>query len=54
VRDDYERQHGPVWDEVSIILTGVPDESIDRLSGVRILRENGDILYERIPTDSHH
>jgi hypothetical protein len=53
VRDDYERQHGPVWNQVIIILTGIPDESIDRLGGVRILSENGAILHERIPTNVH-
>jgi hypothetical protein len=53
VRDDYERQHGPVWNQVIIILTGIPDESIDRLGGVRILSENGETLHERIPTSVH-
>jgi hypothetical protein len=51
VRGDHERQHGPVWDEVPIILTGIPDESIDRLGGVRILSEDGEVLHERIPTE---
>lgn len=53
VRDDYERQHGPVWDQVGATLTGISDESIDRLGGVRIVSQNGDILHERIPTNLH-
>jgi len=50
VRPDYERQNGPVWNQVIIILTGIPDESIDRLGGVRILSENGEILHECLAT----
>ncbi len=50
VREDYERQHGAVWNQVIIILTGIPDDSIDRLGGVRILSENGEVLHESIPT----
>jgi hypothetical protein len=53
MRSDYEQQHGPVWNQVIIILTGIPEEAIDRLGGVRILSENGEILHERIPTDAH-
>ena len=53
VRGDYERQHGPVWDEVTVTLTGIPDEMIDRLGGVRILSEDGEVLHERIPTEAH-
>ena len=50
VRDDYERQHGPVWNQVMIILTGLPEEAIERLGGVRIIGEDGEVLHERIPT----
>jgi hypothetical protein len=53
VRDDDERQYEPVWNQVIINLTGISDESIDRLGGVRILAENGKILHERVPTNVH-
>jgi hypothetical protein len=53
VRHDYERQNGPVWNQVIIILTGIPAEAIDRLGGVRILYENGEILHECLPTNAH-
>ena len=49
VRQDFERQHGPVWDHVTAILTGVPDEVVDRLGGVRIVTPDGRLLHERIP-----
>jgi hypothetical protein len=53
VRRDHQRQHGPAWDQVIVILTGIPDESIDCLGGVRILSPDGEILHERVPTNLH-
>jgi hypothetical protein len=50
VRKVYERQHGPVWDQVIIILTGIPEEAIDRLGGIRIIDEDGRVLHERLPS----
>jgi hypothetical protein len=50
VRDDYERQHGPVWDQVIIILTGIPEGAIARLGGIRIVDEEGRVLHERLPS----
>jgi hypothetical protein len=52
VRNDYERQHGPVWDQVVILLTGIPDEAVTRLGGVRIVTPEGRVLYERVPADT--
>jgi hypothetical protein len=49
VRQDYERQHGPVWDQVILLLTGIPDEALERLGGVRIVTPDGSLLHERIP-----
>lgn len=49
VGEDYERQHGPVWNQVIIILTGIPEEAIDRLGGVRIVDDRGRALHERLP-----
>ena len=42
-------QHGPVWNQVIIILTGIPDEAVDRVGGVRIVTPDGRLLYERVP-----
>jgi hypothetical protein len=50
VREEYERQHGPVWDQVILTLTGVPDEAIDRLGGIRIKDEEGRVVHERLPS----
>ena len=49
-RQDFEWQNGPVWDQVIILLTGVPEEAIARLGGVRIVDdEHGQALYEYLP-----
>lgn len=52
VRDDFEAQHGPLWDHVIAPLTGVSDEAVERLGGVRILSTDGTVLHERIPADA--
>jgi hypothetical protein len=52
LRDIYERQHGEVWDQVIIRLTGIPNEALERLGGVRIVTPDGDLLHERIPTSA--
>jgi len=51
VRDDFERKNGTVWNQVIVLLTGIPEEGIDRLGGVRIVTLNGDVLHERLPVD---
>lgn len=49
VREDFEQQHGPVWNQVIILLTGISEEAIARLGGVRIVDdEDGQILYEQM------
>jgi hypothetical protein len=54
VREDFERLHGPVWDQVIINLTGIPEEAIDRLGGIRIVTMNGEVLHERLPSSISH
>jgi hypothetical protein len=49
VRNDFERQHGPVWDQVIILLTGISEEEIATLGGVRIVTPHGEILHEQLP-----
>jgi hypothetical protein len=49
VRENDERQHGPVWDQVIILLTGIPEEAVDRLGGMRIVTPEGRLLHERTP-----
>jgi hypothetical protein len=51
VREDFERQHGQVWDQVIILHTGIPEEAIDRLGGVRIVTLTGEVLHERLPAN---
>ena len=50
VRKDYERQHGPVWGQVILQLTGIPEEAVDRLGGIRIVDEESQVLHERLPS----
>ena len=50
VREDFERQHGPVWDEVITVLTGISEEEVAGLGGIRIVTLNGEVLYERLPS----
>jgi hypothetical protein len=49
VRTDYERQHGSVWDQVIIVLTGISGEAVTRLGGIRIVTPEGKLLHERLP-----
>jgi hypothetical protein len=49
VREDYERQHGPVWNQVIMVLTGIPEEAVARLGGVRVVTHEGQLLHERLP-----
>lgn len=51
-RLEFERQHGPIWDQVIPPLTGIPEEAVARLGGVRIVTPEGQELYERIPADT--
>jgi hypothetical protein len=51
VRSDFERRFGPVWDQAIAQLTGIPEDAIDGLGGIRIVTSNGDVLYERLPSD---
>ena len=54
VREDFQRQHGPVWDHVIAILTGLTEDAIARLGGIRILGEDGRVIHERLPADIPH
>ena len=49
VRADYERQHGPVWDQVIALLTGIPEDAVTHLGGIRIATPEGQTLHERVP-----
>ena len=51
VREGVEREHGPVWDQVIIPLTGIPEEAIDRLGGIRIVTWSSEVLHERLPAN---
>jgi hypothetical protein len=35
-KQDFERIHGPLWEHVAIILTGLTPDQIDRLGGIRL------------------
>jgi hypothetical protein len=36
------------WDHVARLLTGIPDEGVEQLGGMRIVTTEGAILYERL------
>jgi hypothetical protein len=49
-RDDLERRHEPIWDQVIIRLLGISPDSIDQLGGVKVVDEvDGETLHERLP-----
>ena len=52
VRGDFELRHGPVWDEMIVLLTGIPEEAASRLGGVRVVTPEGRVLHERVPVDT--
>src|SRR5271157_4551865 len=46
-RFGYERQFDPgFWDQVAILLLGIPHELIARLGGFRVVTPEGEILHE--------
>ncbi len=50
IRKHYEPQRGTVWDHVITVLTGISEDEVDRLGGVRIVDEDGRVLHERLPS----
>ena len=50
VRDDFERQNGPIWDQVISVLTGISEEEVAGLGGIRIVTRNDEVLHERLPS----
>jgi hypothetical protein len=53
-REDHQRQHDPVWGDIIIPLTGLDEEAVLRLGGIRILAEDGRVLHEHLPSDTPH
>jgi hypothetical protein len=49
VRREHERQNGPVWDQVIMALTGISEDAVTHLGGVRIVTPEGQMLHERVP-----
>ena len=49
-RADFERKHGPVWEQVVMILSGLPIETIDRIGGYRFVDARGETLHESAPS----
>ena len=47
---DYEREHGPIWNQVIILVTGISEDAIAHLGGIRIVEPNGKVLYEQLPS----
>ncbi len=43
---DYESTHGPIWNQVAILLTGLSEEQISKLGGYTIYVPGGEVLRE--------
>ena len=52
VRADYEREKGPIWDQVILILAGVSAEALAGLGGVRVVQADGRMLHESVAVDA--
>ena len=45
-QNDYERDHGPVWDQVMILLSGLSMDQVQELGGYRVYQAVGRTLFE--------
>jgi hypothetical protein len=50
--EDDQRTQGPDWDEIIATLTGLPEDAIEELGGIRILAEDGRVLHQQLPSDA--
>jgi len=44
-----EQQQGTIWNQLVKWLTGMPDQLLGQLGGIRVVDEDGAVLYERLP-----
>jgi hypothetical protein len=51
LRVDLERQYGRLCDEVISSLTGLSEDEIAGLGGIRIVTLTGEVLHERLPSN---
>lgn len=47
-KDDFEQQHGPIWDHVAVVLTGLSLDQLQTVDGYQVY----DLLRERMIYDS--
>jgi hypothetical protein len=47
-----QRTQAPAWDEIIATLTGLPEDAIAELGGIRILTEDGRVLHQQLPPDA--
>jgi hypothetical protein len=54
--DDFRRSHGPVFDHVALVLTGLPTEKLGELGGVRFIDAMNDktIHLSRFRANAKH
>ncbi len=52
--EDGWRQDVPEWESIITQLTGLDEEAVARLGGIRILDEDGRVLHQRLPVDAPH
>jgi hypothetical protein len=45
-REDYERQHGTIWNQTAIVLMGLSEQQIQQLGGYRVIKPDGSVLHE--------
>jgi hypothetical protein len=48
------RQDVPEWESIITQLTGLDEEDVVQLGGIRILDEDGRVLHQRLPIDAPH
>jgi hypothetical protein len=49
---DHERDHGPVWDQVIMLLSGLSEDQVNELGGYRVYEVSWRTLYESAATTS--
>lgn len=47
-RGEFEQQHGPIWDHIALVLTGLNTEQLEILEGYQVY----DLMAERVAYDS--
>ena len=47
-KSDFETLHGPLWPQIATMLTGLPEEKIEHLGGIKIFDPTEEIEVEQV------